>query len=180
MKRTPKRPFTLSSALFAGRTQRREQDHVADGVAVGEQHYHAVDTDAQTCGRRQAVLQRGDVVFIEEHRFVVARVFRFHLLTEAIGLIFRIVQLGETVADFAAADKEFKAVGDFRVGVVAARQRRNFCRIFGDKGRLDKMAFRGLFKNLSDNATRAPAFLYFDAQRARNGDRFIEIIQIGR
>ncbi len=34
------------------RTHGREEDHVADGMAVGKQHHHAVDTDTQTRGRR--------------------------------------------------------------------------------------------------------------------------------
>lgn len=98
-------------------------------MAVGEQHHHAVDTDAQTGGRRQAVLQRGDVVFVVEHRFVVAGVFGVHLIGKALCLVFGVVQLGEAVADFTAADEELEAVGDFRVNVVAARQRRHFSRV---------------------------------------------------
>ncbi len=107
------------------RTHGREEDHVADGMAVGKQHHHAVDTNTQTRGRRQAVLEGGHVVFVVEHRFVIARRFGVHLILEALRLVFGIVQLAETVTDFAAADEEFKAVSDFRVDVVTARQRRN-------------------------------------------------------
>ena len=53
------------------RTQGREQDDVADGVAVGEQHHQAVDTDALTGGGRQTVFQRGNEVGVVEHGFVV-------------------------------------------------------------------------------------------------------------
>jgi hypothetical protein len=55
------------------------------------------------------VLQRGHVVFVEEHRFVVACGFRINLILEALRLIFRIVQLAKAVADFTAADEEFES-----------------------------------------------------------------------
>jgi hypothetical protein len=70
------------------------------------------------------VLQRGHVVFVEEHRFVVACRFRVNLILEALSLVFRIVQLAKAVADFTAADEEFEAVSDFRVLVITTRQRR--------------------------------------------------------
>ncbi len=81
------------------RTHGREEDHVADGMAVGKQHHHAVDTNTQTRGRRQAVLEGGHVVFVVEHRFVIARRFGVHLILEALRLVFGIVQLAETVTD---------------------------------------------------------------------------------
>lgn len=92
-------------------------------MAVGEQHDHTVNTNTQTRRRWQAVLQRGHVVFVEEHRFVIARCFRINLITEALRLIFRIVQLAKAVADFTAADEEFETVSDFRVLVITTRQR---------------------------------------------------------
>jgi isopentenyl-diphosphate delta-isomerase len=110
--------FSRLNDLFY-RTHRREQDHVADGVAVGKQHNHTVDTNTQTRGRRQTVFQRGHVVFVVEHRFVVACGFRINLILEALRLIFGIVQLAKAVTD-----KELKAVGDFRVHVITTRQRR--------------------------------------------------------
>ena len=88
-------------------------------VAVGEQHDQTVNTNAQTCSRWQTVLQCGDVVFVRtslRHHGVL----RVNLLQETLGLIFRIVQLGEAVTDFTAADEELKAVGDFRVLVIDA------------------------------------------------------------
>jgi hypothetical protein len=93
-------------------------------VAVGKQHHHTVDTDTQARSRRQAVLQRGNVVFVIEHRFVVTGGFRVNLIEETLRLVFRIVQLAKAVTDFTPADEEFKAVGDFRVLVVTTRQRR--------------------------------------------------------
>lgn len=38
--------FTCISALLCAWAQRREQNYVADGVAVGKQHDHAVNTNA--------------------------------------------------------------------------------------------------------------------------------------
>ena len=82
-------------------TQGREQDDVADGVAVGEQHHQTVDTDTLTGSRRQTVFQRGHEVGVVEHGFVIACGFLVNLSLEAFGLIFRIVQLGEAVGQLA-------------------------------------------------------------------------------
>ena len=54
------------------RTEGREEDHVTDGRRVGEQHHETVDADAEAAGRRQAVLERADVVLVDVHRFVIA------------------------------------------------------------------------------------------------------------
>ena len=67
--------------------------------------------------------RREDIVRSVVHGFQIAGILALHLRTEAIGLVFGIVQLGEPVRDFAAADEQLEAVGDFRTFVVAARQR---------------------------------------------------------
>ena len=126
-------------------------------MAVGKQHHHTVDTNAQARCWRQAVFQRGHVVFIEEHGFVVTRRFRINLILEALRLIFCIVQLAKAVADFAATDEEFKAVSDLRVLVVTTRQRRNFCRVFGDEGRLNQVRFRHFFEDLGHDTAQNPS-----------------------
>ncbi len=90
-------------------------------MAVGKQHDHPVDADAQAGGGRQAVLQRRDVVFVIEHSFVVAGVLGADLIGKALRLILGVVQFREAVADFPSADKEFKPVGEKRVFVVTAR-----------------------------------------------------------
>ena len=43
---------------------------------------------------------------------------------EAGGLVLGVVEFGEAVGDFAADDEEFEALGDFRVAVGGAGQRR--------------------------------------------------------
>lgn len=120
-------------------THCREQNNVTDGVAVSEQHHHTVDTNTQTCGWWQTVFQRSHIVFIIEHCFIITFVFRTNLILEAFSLIFRIIQLGETVTDFTTADEEFKAVSDERIIIVTTCQRRNLCWIFGDEGWLNQV-----------------------------------------
>ncbi len=101
-------------------------------------------------GRRHAVLQRADVVGVEVHGFVVAGVLVGSTCgQEALGLVFRVVQLGEAVGDFAAADEQLEAVGDaFALSSLATRQRRHFDRVVGDEGRLfHSWCFDRLFEN---------------------------------
>ena len=97
----------------------REQQHVPDRRRVGEEHHHAVDADAKAGRRRHAVFERTHVIGVVEHRFFVATALARHLLAEPRGLVLRVVQLGETVGDLAAADEELESVGNERIGIVA-------------------------------------------------------------
>ena len=51
--------------------QGRKQQHVPDGVLVGQQARQPIDADAQTAGGRQAVSQRGEIILIDGHGFLV-------------------------------------------------------------------------------------------------------------
>ena len=92
----------------------REEDHVANAWAVGEQHHHPVDTNPATARWRHAVFKRANVVGVVEHGFFVACIFLVDLLLEAGGLVFGIVQLGESVRDLAARNEQFEALRDAR------------------------------------------------------------------
>ena len=119
----------------------REQNHVADGLRIGQQHYQAVDADAATACRRQAEFHRADVVGIVVHGFVVARVFLRHLRFEAFGLVFGVVQLGLAVCQLAA---ETLSQTLFRIR--SACQRGNFDRVIDDEGRVPQFALGATFK----------------------------------
>ncbi|MNQ50011.1 hypothetical protein D3C85_639370 [compost metagenome] len=138
-------------------------------MAVGEQHHQTVDTNTLTGSRRQAVFQRGDEVGVVEHGFVVARFFLVHLILEALGLIFRIVQLGEAVGQLAATDEELEAIGHVRVLVVAAGQRGDGSRVLGDEGRLQQHVLNGLFEDGGDHVAQLPALHQLDVQTLGDG-----------
>jgi len=93
-------------SVFAA--QMREQNHVTDVGRVGDQHHQAIDADAAAAGRRHAVFQRADIVGVEIHRFFITGILGCNLRLKAGGLVFRVVQLGEAVGDFAAGDKQFE------------------------------------------------------------------------
>ena len=124
------------------------------------------------------MFQCGDVIFVVEHRFVVTCIFRGNLIQEALRLIFRVIQLAKAVTDFTTTDKELKAVCDFRVNVVTTRQRRNFCWIFSNEGRLNQMCFCHFFEDLGNDTAQTPALLNVDADRFSNRFRRVEVVQI--
>ncbi len=92
------------------RTHEREEDDVADGFGVGEEHGEAVDADAFACGGGQAVAEGADVVLVHVHGFLVAAILFGHLGFEARALVVGVVELGEGVADLEAADVELEAL----------------------------------------------------------------------
>src|SRR3990172_8689195 len=62
-------PFRIGAARFG--TQQREENHVADAVAVRQQHHQAVDADAQPPGRWHADFQRPEEFLVHlGHRFL--------------------------------------------------------------------------------------------------------------
>src|SRR5882672_10579075 len=62
----------LAGALTLLGPHVRKQDYVANAGCVGEQHHHAIHTDAAAGRRRHAEFQRADIVGIVKHRLLVA------------------------------------------------------------------------------------------------------------
>src|SRR5690554_5281530 len=79
----PGAPHTRQPAGAASlhlRAHGREQQHIADRGAVGQQHHQAVDADALAGGGRQAIFERTHIVSVVVHRLVVAGLLLRHLL----------------------------------------------------------------------------------------------------
>ena len=100
----------------------REQQHIANGGRVGQQHHQAVDADTLAGGGRHTVLQGAHIIVVVVHRLVVSGLLLLHLLAEALRLVLGVVELGKAVGDLAAADEELETVGDEGVVVVAPGQ----------------------------------------------------------
>ena len=144
----------------------REQNHVADGLRIGQQHYQAVDADAATACRRQTKFHRADVVSVVVHGFVVARIFLRHLRFEAFSLVFRVVQLGIAVCQLATDNEQFETLSQTLFGIGSACQRGNFDRVIDNEGRVPQFAFGATFKQgelqAADAGRRRQAFAVFD------------------
>ena len=65
--------------------QRREEDHVADRVDAGDEHHQPVHADPEPAGRRQAVLERLDVVVVDRLGLLVAAGLELRLRLEALA-----------------------------------------------------------------------------------------------
>src|SRR3546814_11707987 len=98
------------------------------------------------------------------HGLVVASGLGLDLGTEACGLVLGIVELREPVRHLLAADEQLEAVGDARLGVRFARQRRDLDRIVGDEGRLDEAVLDRPLDDLQQQLAPAMARLHLAAQ----------------
>ena len=90
--------------LFSFRSHERKQDDVPDRLAVGEQHHQSIDPDALAGCRRQAVLERPDVVLVHRVRLEVATLAGAQLGFEPPPLLGGVVELAEGVGDLHSSD----------------------------------------------------------------------------
>src|SRR6266550_3648363 len=79
----------LAESHILFRSHVGEQDYVADGFAVGQQHHQSIDADALASGRRQSVLEGAHVILVHRVRFLVAARLLRELLLEAPALLDR-------------------------------------------------------------------------------------------
>src|ERR1700733_8015994 len=84
--------FVLAGVGLLGLgTEEGEEDDVADGFGVGEDHGEAVDADAFAGGGGESVAEGSDVVFVHVHGFFVTTVFFGELRFEAGSLVVGVV-----------------------------------------------------------------------------------------
>ena len=141
--------------LFGLGAQEGEEDNVADGFRVCEDHGEAVDAYAFSGSWWEAVAEGADVVLVHLVGFVVAAFFFGHLLLEAAALVIGIVQLGEGVANLEAADvklETFDPVGFVRLFLREWAYRQG--EVVDDRG-LDEVGFGYGFKDRRDNFTNS-------------------------
>lgn len=89
---------------------------------IGEEHDQPVDTDTFSRGRRHAVFQGAQEIFIHQMGFFIACRPLRRLSFEPFPLIQRIVQLGKGIGDLPAGDVELEAIGQGRVRILAPRE----------------------------------------------------------
>ena len=94
----------LCSVSVIDTSHGREQDDVADGGAVGQQHDQAVNAVADASRRRHADVQRVQEILVRVLGFFIARLGKGILRLEALALVDRIVQLGVGIAHLAGSD----------------------------------------------------------------------------
>ena len=141
------------SSLVDG-LHRREQQNIADGGAVGEQHDQAVHTEAQAARGGQTVLQCVDVIVIHLSLAIGLDGLALGDLTlKAALLVDGVVQLAEGVAVLGAVDEILKALGESRIVRLALGQRADLDRIIIDEGWLDQLVLNKGIEELGQNGT---------------------------
>lgn len=140
------------TALLLVILHKRESEHLLDGVVVGEEHDHAVNTHAPTTGRRETELEGLAKGLVDELGLVVALLLLVGLLLEAQALVKGIVQLGVGVDDFLFADKGLEALAQAGRVAVVFGQRRHHLRVSGDHGGVDTLFLDELADELVEHA----------------------------
>ena len=142
----------------------REEQDVADGRLVGEEHDHAVDAKADAARRGHAVLEGAHVVEVVLHGLLVAGLLGRDLVLEATLLVDRVVELGERVGVLVVGHEELEALGEARVAGDALGQRRDLDGVVADEGGVDQARLAQLVEELVDEATLLPVLLPLDLE----------------
>ena len=133
-------------------------------VRVGEQHHQPVDADAEAAGRRQAVLERPQVVLVDDHRLVVAGRLLPGLVLEAGPLLVGVDELAEGVARARgrrrSPSKRSTMSGQL---AVVARERRDLLRVVDDEHRAPELGLGGLLVDLEHELAGPVVGLHLDA-----------------
>ena len=138
-----------------------------DGTSARNMTSRSMPTPRPPVGR-QAIFERANIVGVEVHRLVVAGILRRNLRAKALGLIFRVVQFGKPVGQFLGVDEQFEAIGNARIGIVRARQRRDLGRMRGDERRLDQRVLDGVLEDRQQQLAPAVTRLDRESSGARN------------
>ena len=145
----------------------REQQHVANARGVGEQHDHAVDADANAARGRHAIFQGAHIVFVIFHGLIVAAGLFDHLGGKALGLVNRVVKLGERVGVFVASNNELKAMRETRIVFIALGKRRNLDGVIAHERGVHDSVFAELVVDFSNELACSPLGLHFQTLAAR-------------
>ena len=102
------------------------------------------------CGGGEAVAEGADVVFVDGGGFIVAAGFVGDLRFEAAALVVGVVELGEGVADFEAADVELEALDPVWLVGFDLGERRDGEGEVVDDGGLDEVFFGEQLEDFGD------------------------------
>src|SRR5471032_127999 len=155
-----------------------EQKYVTNIRRIRNDHHQAVYADTAAAGWGHAVFQRADVVCVVEHGFFIAGVLGGDLRQEAGRLVFRVVQLGEAVGDFAAYHEQFEAFGDAGNRVGSARQWRHFDRVVDDVGWFPQLRLSRFFEQRQLQCAQAGGGEWFDAEFFQLGLDEFRVVQL--
>jgi hypothetical protein len=108
----------------------REQNDVADGLAIRHYHHQTVYANPESCRWRHPVFESGDEILVNIALFPACDLF-----PETFPLFLWVIQFRICVGEFAPAHKKLEPLHDFRFVRLALCQGGEFNRIVGDKGR---------------------------------------------
>ena len=148
--------------LIFDRFHRREQEHIPDGCAVGQQHGEPVDAVADAAGGGHADLHGVEEVLIGVLGLFVALLGEGVLGGEALALVDGVVELGVGVAHLPAVDVELEALDLGRVAGLFLGQRADLDGMVHDEGGLDHLVLAELVEEEVDDVALLVAVLIFD------------------
>ena len=97
-----------------------KEQYVPNRRRVSKYHHQPVDANTYTGRWRHPKFKCTNVIVIKRHSFIVPGLPIFCLYAKTFSLIFRIVQLGESVGNLSTHDKKLESISQEWVIVVLA------------------------------------------------------------
>jgi hypothetical protein len=163
-----------SGALFGSHLWK--ENHVANRVLTSDEHGQAVDADADASGRRHAILEGAQKVFVNRHGFIIAAFAQACLFFQSLSLVNRVIEFGVGVAEFFASNDELEAFDKSGFRAMLFGQRRHLNWIIDDEGRGNEVGLNALAENGINNFTAAIGGSWMHAKFFGNLTKFIFIL----
>ena len=100
---------------------------------------------------------------------VVTGVPVLNLLEEPVHLVFRVVEFGKSIGNFASRNEKLKTIRQVRVGFAPSGQRRYLHRITDNKRGLEEFGLHQHIKQLGNDFPQTFSFSYFDSPGVSKG-----------
>ena len=155
-----------------------EEQDVADGGLIGQEHDQTVYAHTKTACWRQAVFQCGDEVVVHVGGFLVALCLELKLMLETLLLVDRVVELREGVGELAAGDEQLEALGVARVRSVLFGQRADLHRMPSQEGRLNQLVLDKFVEEQVEDIALQMALLILDVVLLGNRSGFLQGVDL--
>lgn len=152
---------------------RREEQHLLDVVAVGQEHGETIDTESPSSSGRKTVLESDAEVLVKTLGLLVSLGLVLGLLHESLTLHDGVVQLSVGVGELGVVHEQLEALAHARLAAVVLGERRHDGGVITDEGGVAAQRLHEVLHELIEETRRGERRRALDAQLLALGEEEI-------